>query len=163
MNELNYWSNKLCFHVIDYMDILDNPNDILERLNSILERWLLTADEQWRRKKWLECTSASRLDVFSTKIRWNMWNDPKIDLQTIVREYWTVVWIILEADHEDYGDYPHSLVLRWVKPEIKALVLDESSPLLLDLYYELINLSSRYSVLLLNRLLEPLEKPDWVE
>lgn len=159
MNNIDFSSDKLCFHVIDCIDPLDDSSEILNRLKSILEKWLLTANEQWRQKNWFEVTSASRTDVFSTKFKSSMWEKPKEYLQNIVKSVWTTVWLLLEAEHDEYWKYPYSLIKEWIKPEIKAIVVDESSPLFFDLYNELLNISSSYWVLLLNSLLNQLEKP----
>jgi hypothetical protein len=41
------WRNpNLCYHVIDFDSQLTNRDEILKRLNSILENGLLTAKEQ---------------------------------------------------------------------------------------------------------------------
>lgn len=162
INKIEWENPDLCYHIIDYCSPLDEKDKIIDRLSKILNHGLLTSRELKRRKNFLEVSPETRLDVFSTKMRWTMWENPKEDLINIIQGFWTTINLLLEAEHEEFSDYPHSLIIEWINPKILALIVNKKSAFIFESNFcnKIEQLADDYWVLLLNSELEKFERPE---
>jgi hypothetical protein len=134
-------------HVPDYNDPLVTVTDILNRLRSILEKWLLTPKQLWRSKNYYWLSPDDTIDVWSPLLRWSRWDDPKQILLNIVDDIWTSVTLLLSVSHCEFWNYPHSIT--WAQPTIKGLILSKKHNIFL-LFKEftswLLSLSQEFNI-----------------
>ena len=142
-------SEKTCFHVPDYINIISEKEKLLQRLENILKKGLLTSEEQWRDKNALSLTPHNQIDVWAPD---DKHFGLRANLVSIIRWFGTTVGLLLEAENYSTQDYPHALVWVWISPEIKWLVVKRSEPWAFDKTFikALENLSEKYNVLLLD-------------
>lgn len=159
------WRNpNLCYHVIDFDSQLTNKDEILKRLNSILENGLLTAKEQWRRKNSQAVSNPDSIDVFvgreTVKEVW---------IRQAVNEFWTAVWILLEWKNHSQPDnmqfrWPYfscrnGYIEIWEKPRVVGLILKEEQIYVdIDSNFkkEVYDITIQYWIVLLDEKLKPI-------
>ena len=149
---INWSDPNLCLHSPDYSSRLLEVSEIIERLESILSKWLLTPRQLGRRKNCFWVTSEDVIDVLSPLANWDRWDDPKESILTMVDGDLTSVMLLLSVPHKETWTYPYSTTK--ISPEIKGLIFSRKTRLTNKKFISwILSLSERFNI--------PVLDPDW--
>jgi len=160
MNEIGWTDKTICFHVINYLDFNDDMNNILEKVENILNWQLKSAVEQWKTNIRNQIFP-DKIHVFSPLYKWSRGDNPKEYLVNIINSFHNILNLIISAEHEEDWSlpYPQCIVKKWEIPKVIALIINNPSFYLFDEYFRerILSLSRKYDIPILDQKLNPFE------